>query len=112
MHEAFTVRDVVFEGGVAVGVTGHGPSGTAVTAAARVVIGADGWNSFVARAVGADRHHEKPVLQNAFYTFWSGLPTDPNCDVQHATDFRSSGGRRRLPGPCTCPSPAGPVSSA
>jgi flavin-dependent dehydrogenase len=41
-----------------------------------VVVGADGWNSFVARAVGAERYHEKPVLENAFYGFWRGLSID------------------------------------
>jgi 2-polyprenyl-6-methoxyphenol hydroxylase-like FAD-dependent oxidoreductase len=76
VHEAFTVRDVVIEDGVAVGITGHGPSGTVVNARARIVIGADGWNSIVARAVGAQRYREKPVLENAFYSFWSELPTD------------------------------------
>jgi 2-polyprenyl-6-methoxyphenol hydroxylase-like FAD-dependent oxidoreductase len=43
---------------------------------ARVVIGADGHNSRVARAVQADRYHEKPVLENGFYTFWRDLPVD------------------------------------
>jgi flavin-dependent dehydrogenase len=37
------------------------------------VVGADGWNSFVARSVGAERYHEKPVLEIAFYGFWRGL---------------------------------------
>lgn len=43
---------------------------------ARVVIGADGHNSRVARAVDAGRYHAKPVLENAFYTYWRGLPVD------------------------------------
>jgi 2-polyprenyl-6-methoxyphenol hydroxylase-like FAD-dependent oxidoreductase len=41
-----------------------------------VVIGADGWNSIVARAVCAGQYNAKPVLENAFYTFWRDLPTD------------------------------------
>jgi hypothetical protein len=40
------------------------------------VVGTDGWNSSVARAVNAERHHEKPVLEHAFYSYWSGLPVD------------------------------------
>jgi 2-polyprenyl-6-methoxyphenol hydroxylase-like FAD-dependent oxidoreductase len=41
-----------------------------------VVVGADGWNSRVARAVGAECYHAKPLLQVAYYTYWSGLPLD------------------------------------
>ena len=43
---------------------------------ARVVVGADGWNSMVARRVGAEQYNAKPVLENAFYTYWSGLAVD------------------------------------
>jgi 2-polyprenyl-6-methoxyphenol hydroxylase-like FAD-dependent oxidoreductase len=43
---------------------------------ALVVIGADGHNSRVARAVEAERYREKPVLENAFYTFWRDLPVE------------------------------------
>jgi flavin-dependent dehydrogenase len=41
---------------------------------ARVVIGADGRNSRVAKAVGAEQYNEKPRLMWAYYTYWSGLP--------------------------------------
>jgi flavin-dependent dehydrogenase len=43
---------------------------------ARVVIGADGHNSRIARAVRPGHYHEKPVLETAVYTYWSGLPVD------------------------------------
>jgi flavin-dependent dehydrogenase len=76
VREGFTVEEVVIEDGAVVGIRGHGPAGGTVTERARVVIGADGWNSIVARAVGAERYHDKPVLEVAFYTYWSGLPVD------------------------------------
>jgi flavin-dependent dehydrogenase len=76
VREAFTLERVIVETGAAVGIRGHGAEGAPVEARARVVIGADGWNSGVARAVGAERYNEKPVLGNAFYTYWSGLPVD------------------------------------
>jgi flavin-dependent dehydrogenase len=76
VREGFLVDEIVVERGAVVGIRGHGDDGGSVEASARVVIGADGWNSFVARAVGAERYHEKPVLENAFYGFWRGLPVD------------------------------------
>jgi flavin-dependent dehydrogenase len=76
VRERFTLDEVLVEDGAVVGIRGHGPAGAAVSERARVVVGADGWNSVVARAVGAERYHEKPVLDVAFYTYWSGLPVD------------------------------------
>ena len=43
---------------------------------ARVVIGADGRNSHVAKAVRAEQYNEKPMLQWGYYTYWSDLPVD------------------------------------
>ena len=56
-------------------------AGTAKTARsvverARVVIGADGRNSHVAKAVEPEQYNEKPMLMWAYYTYWSGLPVD------------------------------------
>lgn len=76
VREGFTVEDILTEDGVVVGVRGNAGGGADVTERARVVIGADGHNSRVARAVDAARYHEKPVLENAFYTYWSGLAVD------------------------------------
>jgi 2-polyprenyl-6-methoxyphenol hydroxylase-like FAD-dependent oxidoreductase len=43
---------------------------------ARIVIGADGRNSQVVRAVGAEEYHTTPRLQYSYYTYFSGLPAD------------------------------------
>ena len=40
---------------------------------ARVVVGADGRNSFVARAVGASSYDERTSLACAYYTYWGGI---------------------------------------
>ena len=74
LRERFTVEDVVIEDGVVVGIRGHGAGGQSVVERARVVIGADGRNSQVAEAVGAERYNEKPQLLWGYYTYWSGLP--------------------------------------
>jgi flavin-dependent dehydrogenase len=41
-----------------------------------VVVGADGRNSLVAKAVGAEAYEDRPPLTVAYYSYWSGLPTD------------------------------------
>ncbi|HWC12368.1 MAG TPA: NAD(P)/FAD-dependent oxidoreductase [Acidimicrobiales bacterium] len=76
VREGFTVEDILVEDGAVVGIRGHADGGSTVQERARVVIGADGHNSRVARAVGAEQYNELPVLENAFYTFWRDLPVD------------------------------------
>jgi len=76
VREAFTVDDVVVEDGIVVGIRGHAPGGGTVVERARVVIGADGRNSHVARIVEPEQYHDKPMLQQSYYTYWSGLPVD------------------------------------
>jgi 2-polyprenyl-6-methoxyphenol hydroxylase-like FAD-dependent oxidoreductase len=74
VRERFTVEEVVVEDGQVTGVRGHGRGGRTVTERARVVVGADGRHSLVARAVRPERYHEKPRLLCGYYTYWSGLP--------------------------------------
>ncbi|MEA2686896.1 MAG: hypothetical protein QOE93_2091 [Actinomycetota bacterium] len=76
VREGFTVDEVVVEDGAVVGIRGREEGGETVFARARVVIGADGRNSHVAKAVGPEHYNEKPPLQWAYYTYWSGLPVD------------------------------------
>jgi 2-polyprenyl-6-methoxyphenol hydroxylase-like FAD-dependent oxidoreductase len=76
VREGFTVDEVITDDGAVVGIRGHADGGREVVERARVVIGADGHNSRIARAVGAERYREKPVLENAFYSFWCDLPVD------------------------------------
>ncbi|CAL9619327.1 hypothetical protein SUDANB176_05808 [Streptomyces sp. enrichment culture] len=74
VREHFHVDEVLTEDGTVVGVRGHGADGTSVTERARVVIGADGRSSHVAKAVGAPEYRTKPRLQRGYYAYWSGLP--------------------------------------
>jgi len=41
---------------------------------ARLVIGADGRNSRVARLTGAETYHDHPPVTFAYYTYWRGAP--------------------------------------
>jgi 2-polyprenyl-6-methoxyphenol hydroxylase-like FAD-dependent oxidoreductase len=76
VRQGFTVDEVVVEDGVVRGIRGHGPDGVEVTERARVVIGADGRTSRVARAVEPEEYATKPILQQGFYTYFRDLPTD------------------------------------
>ena len=74
VRERFTMQDLVVENGTVVGIRGHGIDKKTVVERARVVIGADGRNSHVARVVEAEQYNDKPMLQWGYYTYWSGLP--------------------------------------
>jgi 2-polyprenyl-6-methoxyphenol hydroxylase-like FAD-dependent oxidoreductase len=76
VRQRFTVDDVVVEDGRVLGIRGRADDGAAVSERARVVIGADGRNSRVVRAVEPEHYHDKGVLQWSYYTYWSGLPVD------------------------------------
>ncbi|MGW6979207.1 NAD(P)/FAD-dependent oxidoreductase [Streptomyces sp. NPDC054932] len=76
VREGFTVEDLVIEGDAVAGIRGRGSGGKRVTEYARVVVGADGIHSLVARGVGAGTYATKPKLQCSYYSYWAGLPMD------------------------------------
>ncbi len=76
VREGFVVEEVLIEDGRAVGIRGRSNHGGSVIERARVVVGADGLRSFVVAAVRPEHYDEKPPLLAAYYTYWSGLPTD------------------------------------
>ncbi|HJT37467.1 MAG TPA: FAD-dependent monooxygenase, partial [Actinomycetota bacterium] len=69
LREHFTIRGLEIEDGSVVGVR----SDQGVERA-RIVIGADGKNSFVARTVGAKTYDERPGVSFWYYTYFSGAP--------------------------------------
>jgi 2-polyprenyl-6-methoxyphenol hydroxylase-like FAD-dependent oxidoreductase len=76
VRQRFSVEEILIEDGVVVGIRGHDDGGRTVEEQARVVVGADGHTSRVARAVGAEQYRELPLLEHAFYSYWSDLPVD------------------------------------
>lgn len=74
LREHFTVEEVLFDGERVTGIRGHAAGGAMVTEKARIVIGADGLRSLVARSVGAATYNETPALTCAYYTYWEGVP--------------------------------------
>jgi 2-polyprenyl-6-methoxyphenol hydroxylase-like FAD-dependent oxidoreductase len=75
VREGFAVEEILFEEGRAAGIKGRSKNGQVALARARVVIGADGRGSLVAKAVRPEQYAEKPPLLGAYYAYWSGLPT-------------------------------------
>jgi flavin-dependent dehydrogenase len=76
VREGFTVEEILIENGRVAGIRGRSNDGGAKVERARVVVGADGMRSSVAAAVRPEHYDEKPPLLAAYYTYWSGLPTD------------------------------------
>jgi flavin-dependent dehydrogenase len=74
LRERFLVQDLVIEDGRVTGVRGRAADGTIMTERARIVIGADGRNSMVARATRAAAYNEAPVQTCVYYSYWSGVP--------------------------------------
>jgi flavin-dependent dehydrogenase len=76
VRERFAVQELVTEGDRVAGIRGRSADGAEVTERAKIVIGADGMNSLVARGVGAPSYDEQPSLTCAYYTYWSGVDMD------------------------------------
>ena len=76
LRERFIVEEVVINDDRVTGVRGHTPGGRTVTEQARVVVGADGRHSLIAKAVEALKYYERPTFAAAYYAYWSGLPVE------------------------------------
>lgn len=76
LQENFLVQEILMEGDRVTGIRGRTRGGATVTEKARMVIGADGLHSTVARAVQAPKYNEQPSLSCGYYTYWSGFPTE------------------------------------
>jgi 2-polyprenyl-6-methoxyphenol hydroxylase-like FAD-dependent oxidoreductase len=86
VREGFTLTDVVFEDGRVTGIRGHTKGEPTVTEHARVVVGADGHHSRVARRVGAEEYNQNPPLQVSYYTYVSGLSMNGRYEVHLRPD--------------------------
>jgi 2-polyprenyl-6-methoxyphenol hydroxylase-like FAD-dependent oxidoreductase len=76
VRERFSVHELLVEDGAVTGIRGSAHGGREVVDRARIVIGADGRGSSVARAVHADEYATKPRLGYGYYSYWRDLPLD------------------------------------
>jgi flavin-dependent dehydrogenase len=74
VRTGFTVDEVLAQDGAVVGIRGHSKGGSAVVERSRILVGADGLYSTVARTVAPEQYHERPQLEASYYSYWSGLP--------------------------------------
>jgi flavin-dependent dehydrogenase len=73
VRQGFNVQALLWRDGRVVGIRGRDATGATVEEQARIVIGADGARSFVARAVGAPTYREVPAKTINIYSYWQGL---------------------------------------
>ena len=76
VREAFSVDELLRSADAVVGVRGHGRGGRPVEEYAGIVIGADGINSVVARAVGAPEYDVRPAAACGYSSYFSGVDQD------------------------------------
>ncbi|MBI5949841.1 MAG: NAD(P)/FAD-dependent oxidoreductase [Chloroflexi bacterium] len=76
LREAFTFDDLTWKDGRATGIVGHARGGEKVTEEARIVIGADGLHSQVAKAAGAPIVKQADHATCGYYGYFSGVPCE------------------------------------
>jgi flavin-dependent dehydrogenase len=76
-----SVEDLLVEDGAVVGIRARTKGGGRHDERARVVIGADGVHSLVARAVHAPEYRQVPAREAMYYSYWSGLTTGGVFDI-------------------------------
>jgi 2-polyprenyl-6-methoxyphenol hydroxylase-like FAD-dependent oxidoreductase len=76
VREGFSVEEITTDGERVTGIRGRGNGGATVGEQARLVIGADGRHSFVARTVGAPAYNTRPPLACYYYSYFSGVPVE------------------------------------
>lgn len=73
VREGFRVEELIFDGDRVVGVRGRTREGARVEERARIVVGADGRHSFVARTLRLPKYDERPKCTFAYWSYYSGF---------------------------------------
>jgi len=107
LREDFPVRELIFEDGAVRGVRG-GRDGQEIEERARLVVGADGVHSLIARIVQPQEYHVRPTMTFGYYSYFSGVEHDGA--EMHITE---QGGMLMFPtnDDCVCLGVGGPVDA-
>ncbi|HEY7294522.1 MAG TPA: FAD-dependent monooxygenase, partial [Dehalococcoidia bacterium] len=82
LREGYTVQGLLYDAtGRVCGIRGRGADGASDEVRGRIVIGADGTRSQVARWVEAPAYNTKPSLSYGYYAYFSGVPMDNAAEV-------------------------------
>ncbi|MEO6457977.1 MAG: NAD(P)/FAD-dependent oxidoreductase [Chloroflexia bacterium] len=73
VREGFSVQELLMEDGRVVGIKGKAKGGSVVTERARMVVGADGQHSMVARGVDAKTYSENPATSCGYFSYFSRI---------------------------------------
>ncbi|HWW76918.1 MAG TPA: FAD-dependent monooxygenase, partial [Pyrinomonadaceae bacterium] len=76
LREGFSVEELTTDGDKVTGLRGRDRDGAAVEERARIVVGADGARSLVARLVQAPVYFDRGMLTANYYSYWSGVELD------------------------------------
>ena len=89
LREGFTAEALIWDGDRVAGIRAHERGGRAIDERARVVVGADGVRSLVARAVRAPEYDVKPAITANYYSYYSGFDA---VDIeQYVRDYHAVG---------------------
>jgi flavin-dependent dehydrogenase len=88
LREGFTVDEILANDGTVTGIRGHDSGGRTVTERARVVIGADGRHSTVAKTVQPEEYNQRRSHLAMYYAYWSDLPSSGFETVVRTDDRR------------------------
>ena len=73
LRDGFSAQELLWEDGRVTGIRGRSKDAV-VSEKARIVVGADGMFSMVAKAVKAPETKTSPSLESSWYAYWSGVP--------------------------------------
>lgn len=75
LRDGFSVQELTFDDDRVTGIRGRS-NGTTVEESAKIVIGADGMHSRVAKFVAAPEYDTHPTLSFGYYTYWTNVEND------------------------------------
>lgn len=85
LREGVSVEELIWDGDRVAGLKGRSRNGGHMLERARLVVGADGVHSCVARCAGAPEYNARPPLSTFYYSYYSGFDAD---DLeQYVRDF-------------------------